>query len=72
MGLCYRYQKKDGQDENDFKIALFSPTTYVLTPENFFKGATKRIVGAIRDSYDVRLCLFSVTLYIIQTIKFSV
>ncbi|PWA42530.1 replication protein A 70 kDa DNA-binding subunit B [Artemisia annua] len=52
-----RYKKKDCQDENEFKIALFSPTTYVLTPKNFFKGATKKIVGAIRDSYDEYTCV---------------
>ncbi|PWA51475.1 replication protein A 70 kDa DNA-binding subunit B [Artemisia annua] len=53
----FKYKKKDGQDKNDFKIALFSPTTYVLTPEIFFKGATKKIVGAIRDSYDEYTCV---------------
>lgn len=52
-----RYQSKDGYDENDFNIALFSPTTYDLTPENYFKSATKKIVGSIRDSYDEYNCI---------------
>ncbi|PWA67346.1 replication protein A 70 kDa DNA-binding subunit B [Artemisia annua] len=74
-----RYKKKDGQDENEFKIALFSPTTYVLTPENFFKGATKKIVGAIRDSYkkkdgqdenEFKIALFSPTTYVLTPKNF--
>ncbi|GKA93596.1 replication protein A 70 kDa DNA-binding subunit B [Tanacetum coccineum] len=48
-----RYQEVDGYDESRHTITLWSPTRKEITPEVFFSGAVKKMVGSIRDSFEI-------------------
>ncbi|GJY76919.1 replication protein A 70 kDa DNA-binding subunit B, partial [Tanacetum coccineum] len=45
-----RYQEIPGYDEKNHTISLWSPAKKEITPEMFFSGAVKKMIGNIRDS----------------------
>ncbi|PWA46400.1 replication protein A 70 kDa DNA-binding subunit [Artemisia annua] len=60
------YQKRDGFDESALKIEILSPTKTILTPETFFKGASRKNVGDIRDSFNEVNCVVYAKIHKIQ------
>ncbi|PWA55443.1 replication protein A 70 kDa DNA-binding subunit [Artemisia annua] len=60
------YQKRDGFDESALKIKILSPTKTIVTPETFFKGAARKNVGDIRDSFNEVTCVVYAKIHKIQ------
>ncbi|PWA56462.1 replication protein A 70 kDa DNA-binding subunit B [Artemisia annua] len=60
------YQKRDGFDESALKIEILSPTKTILTPKTFFKGASRKNVRDIRDSFNEVNCVVYAKIHKIQ------
>ncbi|PWA59261.1 nucleic acid-binding, OB-fold protein [Artemisia annua] len=50
-------EKRDGNNESALKIEILTPTKTIVTPEMFFKGATRKNVGDIRDASNEVTCV---------------
>ncbi|PWA52100.1 hypothetical protein CTI12_AA458080 [Artemisia annua] len=59
-------EKRDGFDESALKIEILSPTKTIVTPETFFKGAARKNVGDIRDSFNEVTCVVYAKIHKIQ------